>query len=97
MEEEKTGEIDLNEITVFAWDQAFIIMPYTTNAAVRERTGSKDLSNMEIRDDVNAIIFVEDGKQVQYVEIPRFADFIVDNEEQPITPENSIVKFEQTN
>jgi hypothetical protein len=94
--EEGTGEIDLSEVTDFTWDKAFIIKPYTTNEAVRERVGGKVPSNMESRDDVNAIIFIEEDKPVQYVEITRYVDFVVDDETKPIWPEDSIVKFEKT-
>lgn len=95
MIDEGTGEIELNELTDFTWDKAYIITLYTTNEAVKERIGGKDPSNMEIRDDVNAIIFIEDGKTIQYVEIARYADLVVDEETKIISPEESILKFEK--
>lgn len=95
MIEEGTGEIELNELTDFTWDKVYIITPYTTNEALKERNGGRDPSNMEIRDDVNAIIFIEDGKTIQYVEIARYADLVVDEETKIISPEESILKFEK--
>ena len=82
-------------MTNFKWDKAFVILPYTTAKAIKERIGGKDQYNMEIRDYINTIIFSKAGKPIQYVEIPRM-DFVVEDETKPITLEEIILKFEKT-
>ena len=96
MNEKVVGEINLNQTTDFIWDKAFIILPYTNNQAIKERIGSKDPNNMEIRDDINTIVFSKAGKPIQYVEIPRYIDLVVEDETKSITPEESVLKFEKT-
>ncbi|QQZ09989.1 hypothetical protein [Heyndrickxia vini] len=90
----KSHEIDLNSLTDFTWDKAFIFPPYTVQESINKQLGTKfkDPSNIDKRDDIYLLVFLQKGKVVQYAEINRqHVDFSLNNEY--LTPEDAIVKI----
>lgn len=96
IQQNNTEEIDLNAFTDFTWNKAFIITPYTSQKSINEQLGFKfkDSSNIASRDDINLILFVENGKVIHFVKIPRYADLIADNDD-GLTPLNSMIKIKK--
>ncbi|KYD05512.1 membrane lipoprotein lipid attachment site-containing protein [Heyndrickxia sporothermodurans] len=87
-------EIDLNSLTDFTWDKAFIFPPYTVQESINEQLGTKfkDPSNIDRRDDIYLLVFLQKSKVVQYAEINRqHLDFSLDKEY--LTPEDATVKI----
>ncbi|WP_078554078.1 hypothetical protein [Bacillus alkalicellulosilyticus] len=95
--DKETEEIILSQITDFSWDEAFIFAPYTSEDYMKKRIGSdyKDKTNISYRDDINILVFVHDGKVVQYAEIERTnGDFLVSNGKR-ITPDHSSIQVKR--
>jgi hypothetical protein len=91
---EDQNEIDINALTDFTWEKAYIFTPYTTADYMKERLGFnwKNSVGIDYRDDINLIVFVKDKKVVKYMKLPRkYGDFNFDDIENEITPENSIM------
>ncbi|MCM3655363.1 hypothetical protein [Metabacillus litoralis] len=91
------NEVDLNALTDFSWEKAYIFPPYTTSEYMTEKLGFKwnNATGIDYRDDINLIVFVKDKKVVKYIELPRkYGDFASGDIENGITPENSIVTVE---
>lgn len=91
------NEVDLNALTDFSWEEAYIFQPYTTPEYMTEKLGFKwnNTIGMGYRDDINLIVFVKDKKVVKYIELPRkYGDFASSDIENVMTPENSIVTIE---
>ncbi|WP_349409889.1 hypothetical protein [Pseudalkalibacillus sp. SCS-8] len=93
---EDGDEIDLNELTDFTWDTAYLFTPYTTQESINKHLGVtfKDPSNIDHRDDIFLLIFMEGGDVIQYAEISReHGDLsVVDGME--IKPEKAMLKVE---
>ena len=68
--------LNLDSIAQFEWDSIIILTPYANPADISEQF-KIDLSkiattNIESRDDINVLIFVDDGNLVRVVEYPRY-------------------------
>lgn len=73
--------LSLDKVVVQPWDQVLLVGPYTPNAVIQKATGGSlpaELERLEIdkRDDVNLLIFMQGGKPSTAVALPRrVADF----------------------
>lgn len=97
VKEENTNKIDINSLTDFTWDQAFLFPPYTVQESINEQLGVrfKDPSNMDMRDDIYLLVFLNEEKVVQYAEINRQqADFTI-GEQKYLTPANTTIKIKR--
>jgi hypothetical protein len=97
LEKESVKEIDLDPLTDFDWDKAYIFTPYTTQETINKQLGVKikDPSNIDYRDDINLVVFLEKNKVVQYIEIPRkYGDLLNENKD-GITPSDAILKIKK--
>ncbi|MFE7282748.1 hypothetical protein ACFU75_20865, partial [Heyndrickxia sporothermodurans] len=68
--------------------------PYTVQESINEQLGTKfkDPSNIDRRDDIYLLVFLQKSKVVQYAEINRqHLDFSLDKEY--LTPEDATVKI----
>jgi hypothetical protein len=73
----------LNEATSFAWDKFYVFAPYTTSEDIQRTLGfnwsQSNCFDLSSRDDINLLVFVKDGKVIQFLEYPRgdvdFAEF----------------------
>lgn len=68
--------LDLDSIARFDWDSIIILTPYANPEDVSQRF-KIDLSkigrtNIQHRDDINVLIFVNDGQPVTVIEYPRY-------------------------
>ena len=71
--------------------------PYTTQGSVDKQLGIhfKGPSNMDMRDDIYLMIFLNEGKVVQYAEIKRqYADFFIGSKEY-LTPSDATIKIKR--
>ncbi|WP_391117153.1 hypothetical protein [Psychrobacillus sp. L3] len=73
VEDKNISEININSLTNFDWDKAFLFAPYTTQESLEEQLGVdfKDPSNIVMRDDIYLLVFLNDNKVVNYAEINR--------------------------
>jgi hypothetical protein len=68
-------EVRLKDLTDFKWDRVYIFTPYTPHKVIDDDLGlvwkpARSIQ-MDWRDDVNLIVFTENGKVVFYIEHPR--------------------------
>jgi hypothetical protein len=73
--------LSLDKVVTQPWDQVLLLGPYTTEDLMKQTVGGDlpaALQRMQIdqRDDVNAVVFLQGGKVVAAVALPRrVADF----------------------
>ena len=80
VEDENNSEINLTSLTTFDWEKAYLITPYSTQTGINEQLGVnfRDPSGINLRDDIYLLIFMNEEKVVQYVEVERQgADFTI--------------------
>ena len=70
---EDQNEVDVNALTDFSWEKAYVFTPYTTSEYITEKWGFnwKNSTGIDYRDDINLIVFVKDKKEVKYIELSR--------------------------
>lgn len=95
IEESKNRTVELITLTNFDWEEAFIFTPYTTEEEMKKKFGFnyKDKSNLYMRDDLFLLVFMNEGKAIQYVELDRHNTIEIEHAER-ITPEASVLKFD---
>lgn len=76
------ARVDIKSATDFTWDKMYVFPPYTTTESIRRTVGEDNSGiysvNIESRDDINLLVFLEKGKVVRYVALPRrLGDFSV--------------------
>ncbi|MFB1051987.1 hypothetical protein [Paraliobacillus sp. JSM ZJ581] len=92
-EDKNNSEISLTTMTSFDWEKAFLFTPYSTQEGIEEQLGVKfnDPSDIDYRDDIYLLVFINDNKVVQYVEVERHgADFTI-GEKEYLTPLNDVI------
>lgn len=97
VENKSKSEIDIASLAKFTWDKAFIFPPYTTQESIDKQLDVhfKDPSNIDKRDDIYLLVFLNKGKVVQYAEIKRQnSDFSV-GEKKFLTPSSASIKIER--
>ncbi|WP_437132196.1 hypothetical protein [Bacillus atrophaeus] len=92
--ENSVEKIDLNSLTDFDWDKAYIFPPYTPQESINEQLGInfKDPSSIDYRDDIYLIVFVNHDKVVHYAEISR-ENGDVSTPDDALTPSNATLKI----
>lgn len=89
-------KITLSELTTFTWDKAFLFTPYTPSKNIEEKLGTrfKDKSNIEMREDIYLLVFLEESKVVKYAEVDsQGLSFSV--KKGPLTPMNDAINIER--
>jgi uncharacterized protein YxeA len=84
VKDESKSEINLVSLTKFDWDKAFLITPYSTPEGIKKQLGVdfKDPSNIDFRDDIYLLVFLNGDKVVQYAEVKRSqSDFSIGDKE----------------
>ncbi|SDN94809.1 hypothetical protein [Bacillus sp. OK048] len=97
VEDKNKSEISIKSLTTFDWDKAFLFSPYSTQEGIEEQLGTdfKDPSNINTRDDIYLLVFLNGGKVVQYVEIKRQgSDFSIRKKGQ-LTPSDDVISIER--
>ncbi|MFZ7945979.1 hypothetical protein [Neobacillus sp. 19] len=95
VENKSKSEINITSLAKFTWDKAFIFPPYTTQESIDEQLDVhfKDPSNIDKRDDIYLLVFLNKGKVVQYAEIKRQkSDFSI-GEKKFLTPSSASIKI----
>jgi hypothetical protein len=79
------------------WEKAFLFTPYSTQEAIEEQLGVhfQDPSDIAWRDDIYLLVFMNNEKVIQYVEIDRLgADFSI-GEKKYLTPSDDLIMIER--
>lgn len=95
VEDENNSEISVGALTDFEWDQAFLFEPYTPEEQMEKELGVEfeDPSNLRSRDDIYLLVFMDDGKVIQYAEVDRQgSDFSIGGVEY-LTPEQDVIEI----
>ncbi|MEK4130334.1 hypothetical protein NYE67_11670 [Solibacillus sp. FSL W8-0474] len=81
----------------FKWDKAYLIQPYTTQANIEKQLGVdfKEPSNIGLRDDIYLLVFLNQGKAVQYAEIERLKTTFSLGDKEYLEPSNDIIYIER--
>ncbi|WP_036688762.1 hypothetical protein [Paucisalibacillus globulus] len=94
VENNSNNDISLNQMTSFDWEKAFLFTPYSTQKEIEKQLGVNfnDPSNINMRDDIYLLVFMNDDKVVQYVEVERHgADFTIEGNEYLTPAEDRII------
>jgi uncharacterized protein YxeA len=97
VEDKNNTEISINSLATFDWEKAFLITPYSTQEGIEEQLGVnfKDQSDIDWRDDIYLMVFLNDDKVVQYVEIERQgADFKI-GDKKYLSPSDDLIIIER--
>ncbi|MGG2028013.1 hypothetical protein AB1282_20135 [Gottfriedia sp. S16(2024)] len=95
VENKSKSEIDISSLAKFTWEKAFIFLPYTTQESIDKQleVHFKDLSNIDMRDDIYLLVFLNEGKVIQYAEINRQqSDFSI-GEKKYLTPSSASINI----
>jgi hypothetical protein len=67
------GPVSLKSITPFSWDVVYIFPPYTPGQEIQRLTGAEpsSMKDIETRDDICLLVFMQSGRFLQTIEIPR--------------------------
>ncbi|SES44993.1 hypothetical protein [Psychrobacillus sp. OK032] len=97
VEDKNISEININDLTNFDWDKAFLFAPYTTQESLEEqlRVNFKDPSKLDIRDDIYLLVFLNNNKVVHYTEINRQQSDFSLGEQEYLTPSNAFINIER--
>jgi uncharacterized protein YxeA len=97
VENNNNNDISLTQMTSFDWEKAFLFSPYSTQGEIEKQLGVNfnDPSNINMRDDIYLLVFINDDKVVQYVEVERQgADFTIEGNEY-LTPAEDRIKIDR--
>ncbi|AZI24007.1 hypothetical protein EA772_01105 [Pedobacter sp. G11] len=96
------GKIELGKLINFKWDKLLILPPYTNISRV-EKAHHISLnpikhSRIDIREDINQIVFFEENKIIKMIEFPRSSgDFENAHQSELFTRANANFKIFATN
>ncbi|KRG07992.1 hypothetical protein [Lederbergia galactosidilytica] len=93
--DENNDKLSLNSMTTFDWDKAYLFTPYSTQESITEQLGVdfKDPSDIDWRDDIYLLVFLDSDQVIQYAELERQgADFSI-GEKQYLTPTDDIINI----
>ena len=98
VEGESETEIRLDAIATFDWEKAYLFSPYSTEKGMRNKMGISfnDPSDIDIRDDIYLLVFVNGNKVVQYLEIERQGSDFSTEDDDYLTPADdkiSIIRY----
>ncbi|WP_336046899.1 hypothetical protein [Solibacillus ferritrahens] len=87
----------IDTFTDFKWENAYLFQPYTTQADIEKQLGVefKDPSNIGSRDDIYLLVFLNQGKVVQYAEIERLRTNFSLGDKESLEPSNDIIYIER--
>ncbi|MCJ8007241.1 hypothetical protein ACFFF5_07025 [Lederbergia wuyishanensis] len=91
------SEVNIKDLANFEWDKAFLINPYTPQEEIEKQVGVnfKDPSNISSRDDIYLLIFLNNGKVVQYAEINRLQTSFNLADKEYLTPSNDLMNIKR--
>jgi hypothetical protein len=97
VENQQNKEIEIHSIADFKWDKAYLFQPYTTQANIEKKLGVeyKDPSNINSSDDIYLLVFLNEGKVVQYAEINRRRGEFSTGGKEYLSPSEDVLKIER--
>jgi len=97
IEDKSKGEINVNSLTNFNWDKAFLFTPYSPAEYIEEQLGTtfKDKSNLDMRDDIYLLVFLNEDEVVQHVEIKRQGAYLSIKEKVYLTPSEDVLSIDR--
>lgn len=90
-------ELQVQEQTNFEWDKAYLFTPYSTEDGMSDELGFsfKDPSNIDMRDDIYLLVFVQNDTVIRYAELKRNgADYSI-GDQAYLTPTESTIYIER--
>ncbi|KGR85537.1 hypothetical protein [Lysinibacillus odysseyi] len=93
----RDSEVYIKTLANFKWDKAFLINPYTSQEEIEKQISVtfKDPSNINSRDDIYLLIFLHQGKVIQYAEIDRLKSSLSLGEKAYLTPSDDVIYIER--
>ncbi|WP_261129874.1 hypothetical protein [Bacillus sp. Marseille-Q3570] len=90
-------EINLQTLTNFNWEKAYIFYPYSSHNMIEEQVGFSldNARNMSHRDDINLLVLVDEDQTVYYAEISRQNGDLLNDEEDGYTPIDATIKIQR--
>ncbi|MFC6458559.1 MULTISPECIES: hypothetical protein [Paenibacillus] len=87
----ETAPLYVRELTDFVWDKLYLFGPYTTHTQINERLGYEWTKNtLRLSDESSSLlVFVHDGKVVQYLDISLW---IQGDPDATFTPEGAVLR-----
>jgi len=86
--------LDLRKLTDFEWDSLLILTPYVNSDKIEEEfkinLSRTKHSGIESRDDINQLIFFDNGEPVDMVECPRHPGDFSKNKVEFIKRDNAV-------
>lgn len=91
------NEISLKSLTDFDWEKAFLFRPYSTEEEIEKYLGVKfnDSSNIRMRDDIYLLVFMNEEKVVQYVEVEHQGVNLTIGEKDYLSPSDDLIIIER--
>jgi hypothetical protein len=95
-------EIKIRDLTNFKWDTFFVISPYSKISTLEDNLKIDlkimDKIQIEKRDDITILVFLEHGKVVKFIEYPRWpGDFSELGEVKFYYPNDAFFEVEEVN
>ena len=97
VQDETKSEIKIETLTTFEWDKVFLFSPYSTQSDIEKQLGTdfKNSSNIETRDDIYLLVFLNDDKVVEYAEIQRHGSDFSIGKKNFLTPSDDVIRIER--
>jgi hypothetical protein len=94
-------EIVLKDLTDFKWDSFIVVPPYSKLSDLEKELKINlkmiECTDIERRDDINILVFVQKGQVIKFIEYPRWpGDFIKLGKKKLYTPNDAIFLVEET-
>ncbi len=91
------GKLNLSKVAEFEWDEAHLFPPYTSQSEINKQLGFtfKDPSSIKSRDDIFLLLFVDNQKVVQYVEVSREYGELIPKNHKPLTPSSASLEVKR--
>lgn len=97
VKDDNNREIEVDSIADFKWDKAYLFEPYSPEEHIEKQLGVKydDPSNISSRDDIYLIVFLHEGKVVQYAEINRQKGYFSTRGKEYLSPSEDVLMIER--
>ncbi len=90
-------EIEVNSIADFKWDKAYLFEPYSPEEHIEKQLGVEydDPSHISSRDDIYLLVFLKEGKVVQYAEMNRQKGYFSIGGKEYLSPSEDVLMIER--
>lgn len=95
--DESNKEISLLSLTTFKWDKAFLFSPYSTEKEIKNQLGVSfnDPSDLEWRDDIYLLVFMNEEKVIQYVVVERQGVNLTIGDKEYLSPSEDLIMIQR--